>query len=420
MKTVKIVCLQMFLLIVVWPSGAALAQEDWVVRIVNQGLPAVVSIVSLNAKGEKIGLGSGYVVNSNGTIVTNYHVIRGAHQVGVQTRAGDKYRVDGVIDFDREKDFALLKIAAFGLPTATLGNSNQAQIGEAVVAVGNPLGLDGTVSTGIISAVRKLEDFSMLQTTAAVSPGSSGGPLFNRRGEVIGTVTSQLKEGQNLNFALPINYVRGAIQSSSAVRYKLAPLAEAEAKVTAEEKKAELSALIRATFAKYEDPDRRFSLLAFKNWQVERNNSWSSDKSIFYATTTITPEDAQLSQIDGYVSEGIRIQARIPPSGRVWTDRRLETWPEEIAQGVLRANPGFARTDTGVAQVGGLRAQVFTFVGQDKRLAEPEKTVLYAFGTPEAFYTVELIAPTSKLKLLSLLDAMMASFELPAGRAPRR
>jgi len=416
MKLAKTVCLRILLLIVLSHTGMALAQEEWVVRVVNQGLPAVVSIVAYDPKGEKIGLGSGYVVKSNGTILTNYHVVRGAYQAKVHTRDGDVYRVDGVLAYDREKDFALLKVPAFDLPKVTLGNSNQAQIGEAVVAVGNPMGLDGTVSTGVISAVRKLENFSMLQTTAAVSSGSSGGPLFNRRGEVIGTVTMQLREGQNLNFALPINYVRSSIESASSVKHSLARLAEAEAKVAEEEKKAELEDLIRKTFAKYEDPNGFFSLVAFKDWQVDRNRYWSDDRNILHLTTIITPEDAALAEVDGYVSQGIRIHVRTPPSGRVWTARRLETWPEEIAQGVLRANPGFARTDSGVARISGLPARVFTFVGQDKRLPEPEKTILYAFGTPEAFITVELVAPTSELKLLELLDRMMAGFQFKAGR----
>ncbi|MEP7341155.1 MAG: S1C family serine protease [Acidobacteriota bacterium] len=412
MKYAKVVCLQFFLIITFLPATIVRAQDDWVVQIVNRGLPAVVSVVPFNAKGEKIGVGSGYVIGANGLIATNYHVISGASQAKVYTRAGDVYRVEGVLDFDRDKDFAILKIQAYDLPKVLLGNSNQVQIGEPVVAIGSPLSLDGTVSTGIVSSVRKLESFSMLQTTAAISPGSSGGPLFNRRGEVIGMVTMQMKEGQNLNFALPINYVRGALQPGQTVKYSLARLAVAEVKLREEKDDEEQAEFIRETFARYEDPDRKFSLVTFKNWRVTQHRYWSDDRQTLHLITVIAPAEARLAEANGYVSEGIRIHLRVPPSGRVWTQRTLEAWPEEIAQGLLRANPGFARTDARVVNLNGTQARMFAFVGQDKRLPETEKTVLYTFGAPEAFATVELIAPTSKLKLLDALETLMKTFQL--------
>jgi hypothetical protein len=118
--------------------------------------------------------------------------------------------------FDDRKDIAIIKIAGFDLPTVTLGNSNNVQIGEPVLSAGNPLGLQGSVTTGVISSIRDDPSgggFKVIQTDASANPGNSGGPLLNRESEVIGIVTFKIVGGENLNFAIPINYLRGMMDS---------------------------------------------------------------------------------------------------------------------------------------------------------------------------------------------------------------
>lgn len=158
------------------------------------------------------GVGSGFILDREGHIMTNAHVVDGASQVKVTLKDGRTF--DGqVLGTDPATDVAVIKITGDNLPTVTLSNSDQIQPGEWAIAIGNPLGLDNTVTVGIISATGrssgqvgvpdKRVDF--IQTDAAINPGNSGGPLLNERGEVIGMNTAIIQGAQGLGFAIPIN-----------------------------------------------------------------------------------------------------------------------------------------------------------------------------------------------------------------------
>jgi hypothetical protein len=123
----------------------------------------------------------------------------------------------------------------------------------------------------------------------------------------------------------------------------------------------------------------------------------------------IAPEDAKLAQLRGYVSEGLRIHCQLPRKGSVWTRQGMEQWKNSVAQNLLKANPGFALTDSGTMKFGGMAAKVYYFVGQDRRLPEPEKTAMFVIALPEALITVEVIAPTSKLDLLDAMQTISAA-----------
>jgi serine protease Do len=158
--------------------------------------------------------GSGVIISPTGEILTNFHVVDGLRggevALEVKTANGRTYKAT-VLGKDKELDIALIKIDAAHLPFAALGDSDAAKVGEWVVAIGNPLGLEHTVTQGIISAKgRKLTGGleSFLQTDAAINRGNSGGPLLNLRGEVIGINTAINPEGQNLGFAVPVNMVK--------------------------------------------------------------------------------------------------------------------------------------------------------------------------------------------------------------------
>lgn len=160
------------------------------------------------------GSGSGFIVGSDGRILTNAHVVEGATQVRVKLRDGRQF--DGeVLGTDPVTDVAVVKIAAENLPTVSLGNSDLLQPGEMAIAIGNPLGLDNTVTMGIISATGRSSGaigvpdkrVSFIQTDAAINPGNSGGPLLNQNGEVIAMNTAIIQGAQGLGFAIPINRV---------------------------------------------------------------------------------------------------------------------------------------------------------------------------------------------------------------------
>ena len=161
------------------------------------------------------GLGSGFVIHSDGTILTNHHVVEGAQKIVVKLPGGREFEAK-VVGQDSRTDIAVIKIDAKGsLPTAVLGNSDKIEVGEWVMAVGNPFGLDNSVTSGIVSAKGRhigagpYDNF--IQTDASVNPGSSGGPLVNLRGEVVGintAIVSQTGANIGIGFAIPVNLVK--------------------------------------------------------------------------------------------------------------------------------------------------------------------------------------------------------------------
>ena len=178
--------------------------------ISRQANGSIVSIVMSDKDGHPLAQGSGFLVSKNGHVVTNYHVIKNGASAVIKLPDGAFFAVDGVLASNKDRDVAIIKAHGNNFRPLTLGDSNRLQVGEEVVAIGNPLSLESTVSNGIVSAIRTVEEEGgkFLQVTAPISPGSSGGPLFNMAGEVVGITTSHLIGGQNLNFAIPINDVK--------------------------------------------------------------------------------------------------------------------------------------------------------------------------------------------------------------------
>lgn len=173
------------------------------------------------------GAGSGVIISEDGYIITNHHVIEGANSVTVTLRDGNTCYTAAVIGSDSDNDIALLKVDAKGLTPATFGDSSKLAVGDYVVAIGNPLGeLGGTVTDGIISALARdvtIEDQNMtlLQTNAQISPGNSGGGLFNANGELIGIVNAKdsATEVEGIAFAIPINNVLDIIDDLKSYGY---------------------------------------------------------------------------------------------------------------------------------------------------------------------------------------------------------
>ncbi|MGA2434422.1 MAG: trypsin-like peptidase domain-containing protein, partial [Bryobacteraceae bacterium] len=164
--------------------------------------PSVVVVENFNEDGEKAGQGSGYVFSEDGIIITNYHVIRGAKFLVVRASDQAQYRVDSVLGYEIDHDVAALRLTANSPPALLTETVEEPKVGDRVVAVGAPLGLESTVSEGIVSALRSVGTTRIIQITASISPGSSGGPLLNEYGKVIGLTTSTVRNGQSLNFAV--------------------------------------------------------------------------------------------------------------------------------------------------------------------------------------------------------------------------
>ena len=175
--------------------------------VVNKVFPATVLITAEDKNGQPQSLGSGFLVAPN-IIATNFHVIENSYSGYVKFVNKDEiYEIEGVVGYSSEHDLALIKISDNNgevLPLISIG----VDIGQKIFAFCNPLGLEGTISDGIISGMREFKDFSILQISAPISPGNSGGPVVNENGDVVGVATFTFSEGQNINFAVPIKYLK--------------------------------------------------------------------------------------------------------------------------------------------------------------------------------------------------------------------
>ena len=188
-------------------------------QIAKKALDATVLLVMKDANGELLGLGSGFFVHTN-QIATNFHVIEGAAR-GSAKRVGQKteYTIEGFTVMDKKNDLAILQVSGSDVQPLSLGNSDIVEIGEPVYVAGNPKGfLEGTFSDGIISAIRGETTDKLFQMTAPISSGSSGGPVLNGRGEVIGVSVATFRDGQNLNFAIPSNNLKALIAAAGSAK----------------------------------------------------------------------------------------------------------------------------------------------------------------------------------------------------------
>ena len=189
-------------------------------RLFSKNADAIV-LIAASCGNNETKLGSGFIVTEDGLILTNYHIIENAEKIVVKLKNNRAYSNVQVAGQDPKRDIALLKIRAQDLKKVRLGDSDDVDIGQRVVSIGNPLGLESTISDGLISSKRKTDDgLRLLQISVPLSEGSSGGPLFNLKGKVIGITTASFLQGQNLNFALPINYAKSLIRKAKNRDYR--------------------------------------------------------------------------------------------------------------------------------------------------------------------------------------------------------
>lgn len=166
---------------------------------------SVVTVFCYDYNGELAATGSGFVAFDGQTVITNYHVMSSAYTCKISTNQDISYDVSGIYCYSKEQDIAILQLAEdTGLTPLTLGDSKAIKKGEAVVAIGSPLGIKNTVSTGVLSGRLMEDNMDVLQFTAPISSGSSGGALFDDNGNVIGITFASFVDGQNLNLAIPI------------------------------------------------------------------------------------------------------------------------------------------------------------------------------------------------------------------------
>ena len=183
-------------------------------EISAHALPAVVTIRTAQS------LGTGFVVRADGWIATNLHVVWDGSPVKVTMHDGRELAVVEVLAASQKHDLALLRVEAQGLPTLALGDSDAMRPGDPVVAIGNPLGLEDTVSNGLVSGRRKVDEgLEVLQVSAPIAPGSSGGPVFNDRGEVIAIAEQVVRGQESLAFGVPVHYLASMIAKPAPIPF---------------------------------------------------------------------------------------------------------------------------------------------------------------------------------------------------------
>lgn len=208
-----------------YTAGAATLPAQNVQALVKQLGQAVVQVSTPE------GLGSGFFVNPDGYLITNFHVIEGETEISVEVYSQDSngqlvrdiYKKVRIVAINKFHDLALLHIEDKGAPKfkyVTLGSSDALNVGDPVFAVGSPMGLERTVTEGIVSTkTRELEGELYLQTTAQINPGNSGGPLFNLAGEVVGVTNMKIMFGEGLGFAIPVELVKNFLDHRDAFAY---------------------------------------------------------------------------------------------------------------------------------------------------------------------------------------------------------
>src|SRR3989441_9604209 len=195
-------------------------------QVVERVSPSAVSILVGKGDGQVAGVASGVIIRSDGVILTANHVVKGMRELQVRLKSGEIYDQVELMASDERRDVAALRIAAAGLSVRLVGNSTNAASGAAVFVVSNAVGLPWTASSGILSATRMAEDvpgagsgYRILQFTAPLSPGSSGGVLVDAEARILGIVVGSLSVGQNVNFAVPFDSIAGLGNGSGGSRF---------------------------------------------------------------------------------------------------------------------------------------------------------------------------------------------------------
>jgi S1-C subfamily serine protease len=225
------------LLVVASMSASAAASE--LSDLADKTRPSVVLLTVEDASGRKIGTGTGFFASTDGRIITNHHVIEGGAKITATLSDGSKRAILGLLASDEPRDIAILAAEGGNYPALALGTSTAVRPGDEVVVIGSPLGLSGTISVGIVSAIRahgvgeKEDDEKVktdswgIQITAAISPGSSGSPIMTKSGDVVAVAVGTLNGAQALNFGVPIEVATGMLHALGP-QARPTPLAEAD------------------------------------------------------------------------------------------------------------------------------------------------------------------------------------------------
>jgi V8-like Glu-specific endopeptidase len=280
-------------------------------EVVRKAKPAVVEIITTDARGNVV-TGTGFFITPEGLLLTNYHVIKNARTVGARTPSGAYYPFTGEWTQLPNVDIAMLKFNANDVPYLLLDSNAQVEEGQRVLVIGSPEGLQGTVSDGLVAAIR--ENGQYIQITAPISHGSSGSPVLNEQGQVIGVATSMLVDGQNLNFAI----------SSGAIDFAINKWASASASTKANsENRSNGTQLSEHTRTAIEQFVVDYIKAGESNDDNQRNQYFASVVSRFYEHTNYSRSQIRSSDQQYYRKWPVRSYLPIEGTFAVQEDGNL-------------------------------------------------------------------------------------------------
>jgi S1-C subfamily serine protease len=192
-------------------SASSLRPQIKPEALYKSALPSIMTLTVTKADGKEF-QGPAFMLTDSGIAATAWHLVDGANSASVRFSDGEEFEVSGLIDKDEKRDLALIRVKSFGRPELKTSKSSP-EVGSRAFVIGAPRGLEFTISEGLVSQIQQIEGMKQYQFSSPASPGNSGGPLLNESGEVIGVVSWQLTNGQNLNFAIPSSYLLGLDKS---------------------------------------------------------------------------------------------------------------------------------------------------------------------------------------------------------------
>lgn len=410
-------------------SVPAFGQKLTAAEVVRKAMPSVVRILTYDQKGAGAGSGSGFAIRPDGIVVTNFHVIDGAYSAKAELPNGDKVDVLGVVELDQARDFAILKLQAIDLPTVPMGNSDSLVQGEDIIAVGAPSGFTGTVTNGIVSRLGPLPpqfasvvgDHKVVQHTAAISPGNSGGPLLNTSAQVIAINTFTLKMLSGVYFSVPINYVRASLANTDGKWMPMQQVAEAVAKQREQRAVAEFREFVQNNFASHQDSEGLYEVLVPKSWRTERTEFTNEESGgTRHVITIFASRQAEKATVTGWLSEGIRVHLRFPVKGNSWNLGGADEWTtQQFTQMAL----GYRNTKIGQrkeAKMGDLPAFEQIIQGESDQVSKTELLSLTVAPSRLCLATVEIVMPAESSELLSKIRQVFLGTIKPAWQTPQK
>ena len=295
----------------------SLANAQTVQEIARKAFSSTVLLVMEDVDGQPLSLGSGFFVGI-GKIASNLHVVEGAvrgyaKQIGQKT----KHDLQGIVAVDRKRDLVVLKIGDTDSSVLPLGDSDFVQVGESVYAVGNPQGLEGTFSQGIVSGIRSIGPDKLLQITAPISPGSSGGPVLNGSGEIVGVSVATFKGGQNLNFAIPSNYLKALIANLGPTQPLVqGTIAKSQRSILADLGGRSSESVVGSHFSWDQNPISENYTFSVRNLRRESVRDVVC-LIIFFADDGL-PINTEIAKVHGPIDGNLAVRSR--KMGRMWAD----------------------------------------------------------------------------------------------------